>query len=82
MVYAPNVFTLQSRTANAVKEDGTTSEATIFSAFAAQDHSYSSSVVRKCYLNVKAKNSNPPCCFICIGNHQGCLFTCPNFHCY
>ena len=56
MVYAPNVFTLQSRTANAVKEDGTTSEATIFSAFAAQDHSYSSSVVRKCYLNVKAND--------------------------
>ena len=42
MVYAPGIFTLQARTTNAIKEDGNISEATVFSAFVAQDHRNSS----------------------------------------
>jgi len=45
MVYAPDVFTLQARTTNAIGEDGTTSDATVFSAFVAQEHQSNSGVV-------------------------------------
>ena len=42
MVYAPGIFTLQARTTNAIKEDGNISDATVFSAFVAQEHNSSS----------------------------------------
>ena len=45
MVYAPDVFTLQARTRSAIKEDGNVSDATVFAAFAAQDHASPSGVV-------------------------------------
>jgi len=51
MVYAPEVFTLQARTTNAIREDGNVSQATIFSAFAAQDHGTNSSVVSSMICN-------------------------------
>jgi len=45
MVYAPGLFTLQARTGLAIRADGITSQATVFTALVAQDHTIANSSV-------------------------------------